>query len=99
MIYLFLKGVSRCLMLGLELVFIDEIGFSLNNANLKMWRNSIEQIYAGCRGNGKEKINLILAINKQEIILGHRYKNETIASKEFFKLLEELKDILGEKLI
>ena len=28
MIYLFLKGVSRCLMLGLELVFIDETGFN-----------------------------------------------------------------------
>ena len=44
MVYLFLKGVSRCLMLGLELVFIDETGFSLNNANLKVWRNSTEQI-------------------------------------------------------
>ena len=42
MIYLFLKGINRCLMLGLELVFIDETGFSLNNANLKVWRNSTE---------------------------------------------------------
>lgn len=99
MTYLFLKGVSRCLMLGLELVFIDETGFSLNNANLKVWRNSTKQIYGGCRGNGKEKINLILAINKKEIILGHRYKNETITSEEFLGFLEDLKDTLGEQLI
>ena len=62
MIYLFLKKVSWCLLLGLELVVIDEAGFSLNNANLKVWRNSTKPIYSGCSGNGKEKINLILAI-------------------------------------
>lgn len=82
-----------------KIVFIDETGFSLNNANLKVWRNSKEQIYAGARGNGKEKINLILAINKNEILLGHHYKNETISTMEFLHFLEELKDILGDKLV
>ena len=33
MTYFYIKGISRCIKLGLNLIFIDETGFSLNNNN------------------------------------------------------------------
>ena len=35
--FLFLKSICRCLSLGLNIIYIDETGFSLNNTNLRMW--------------------------------------------------------------
>ena len=47
-------------------------------------------------GNGKCKINLVMIIDKNEIIYGQYYKNQTITSNEFLDFLEELINKIGE---
>ena len=90
MTFLFLKYLSNCLKNKLNIIFIDETGFSLDNPNLRMWRKDNEQIYGGPKIYRKERINLILAMNKTEIIYGEYYHNETVATKEFKEFLMEL---------
>ena len=43
------------------------------------------------------KINLIMAIDKKQIIYGQYYCNETIATDEFIDFLEELLNRLSEE--
>jgi transposase len=88
--FLFLKAICRCIRLGLKLIYIDETGFSLNNTNLRMWRKNKEEILKGPKKDSHQKINLIMAINNQEIIYGQYYYNETIDSEEFLNFLSEL---------
>lgn len=90
MTFLFLKYLSNCLKNKLNLIFIDETGFSLDNPNLRMWRKGDEQIYGGPKIYGKERINLILAIDRKEIIYGEYYHNETITTEEFKEFIKEL---------
>lgn len=87
---LFLKGIIRSIKLELNLVYIDESGFCLNNTNGKVWRKNKEEILGGPKVNTKNRINLLLAINTKEIIYGQYYKNETITSNEFLDFLNEL---------
>ena len=96
MTFIFIKGILRSLYLGLNLIFIDETGFTLTNNNLKMWRKNHQEILGGTSGNGKNKINLIMAIDKNEIIYGQYYKNETITNIEFLDFLKELINKIGE---
>ena len=95
--FLFLKSICSCLSLGLNIIYIDETGFSLNNTNLRMWRKKDEEIQGGAKTNSKMKINLIKAIDKKQIIYGQYYYNETIATDEFMDFLEELLNRLSEE--
>lgn len=95
MAYCFIIGVTKSIELNLNLVYIDECGFFLENNNLKYWRKNGEEITGGAKNNNKGKINLILAINKNEIILGHYYKNETISSNEFLIFIKDLIETIG----
>ena len=95
--FLFLKSICRCLRLGLNIIYIDETGFSLNNTNLRMWRKKDEDIIGGSKTNSKNKINLIMAIDKKQIIYGQYYCNETITTDEFIGFLEELLNRLSEE--
>ena len=74
----------------MNLIFIDETGLTLTKYNFKMWRKNHQEILEGTSGNGKNKINLIMAIDKNEIIYGQYYKNETITNIEFLDFLKEL---------
>ena len=99
MTFLYLKLVSETLKLGLNLIFVDETGFYLNNDNLRMWRKNGEEIYGGPKDNGNQKINLIMAIDKSEIIYGQYYINSTISSNEFEDFLKELIEKMDKKKI
>ena len=61
----------------------------INNNNLFMWRKDRELIIGGPKIDIKKRINLILAINKNEVILGHYYKNDTISTKEFLDFIKQ----------
>ena len=61
-----------------------------------MWRKDNELIYDGAEINNKKRVNLILAIDKSEIILGHYDTYETIGSEEFIIFLKEVIEKLGE---
>ena len=67
-----------------------KLKFSLDNQNLRMWRKSDELIYGGPKIYGKERINLILAIDRREIIYGEYYHNEKVTTEEFKEFLKEL---------
>ena len=99
MTFLFIKYLVDCLKNKLNLIFLDETGFSLDNPNLRMWRKDNEQIYGGPKIYGKERINLILAMNKTEIIYGEYYHNETVATKEFKEFLMELVKRIDKEII
>ena len=94
--FAFLKAISRSINLGFKLVFIDETGFCLNNVNLKMWRKSGEEIIAGPKADLKRRINLIMAIDNNEIIYGHIYINEIIGIKKFIDFLKEMLERLDK---
>ena len=96
MSYGFIIGIIKYLELNFDLVYIDECGFQIQNNNLRYWRKENDEIYGGPKTNNKSKINLILAINKKEILLGHLYKNETIGSNEFLDFIINLIDLIGE---
>ena len=64
--FFFIKIISRALSLGLKLVFIDESGFRLKNSHYKTWVFDKEQIYS--KNYNEKKINLILAVSKDDIL-------------------------------
>lgn len=97
MSYGFIIGIIRAIESKLNIIFIDECGFQLENSNLKMWRKNGEEILGGPENNLKKRINLILAINKKEILLAHYYKNETVTSKEFLAFLKDLRNTISKK--
>ena len=90
MSYGFIEGIIKAITLKLNIVYLDECGFQIENNNLRIWRKSENEILAGSKKDLKKKINLILAINSNEILLGNYYKNESISSKEFIEFIEDL---------
>lgn len=94
---LFIKAIIRSIRLKLNIIFIDETGFCLNNTNGKVWRKNKEEILRGPKTNSKNRINLILGINTKEIVYGEYYNNDTISSNEFLGYLEELTTKIDDK--
>ena len=74
------------MLLGLKLVFIDESGFRLKNTHYKNWIFDKEQIYKN--NYNDKKINLILAVSKENII-HYQINKENTDSKIFKKLMSE----------
>ena len=63
MSFLFLKGISRALFLKLNLIYIDETGFILENNNFRTWRSSNDELIIGPEINKKIKMTMIIKIN------------------------------------
>ena len=93
----FIVGIIKCLLNNIHIIYIDECGFELENKNLRMWRNNNQEITGGSKHNIKKRINLILAIDNSEILIGHYYKNQTISSTEFLCFLKDLIKTVNEK--
>ena len=98
MTFIFLKIIERGLYLGLNLIYLDEVGFSLNNSNYYTWRKEGQLIFGGSKNAQKNKLNVILSIDENEIIYGKLF-TKTIESEEFIKYFEELLEIMGENKI
>ena len=97
MTFSFLKVISRSLKLGFDLVFLDKTDFSWNNINLKIWRKDEDIVLGGCKMNGKKRINLIMALNKKDILYGQYYIDDTISTNEFVDFLSELINRIDKK--
>ena len=93
--HFFIKGIIRGLKQNLNLIFIDETGFQLNNNNYYTWRNYDEDILGGPKKDMKKKINMILAVDDNKI-LNYNLLNESVNSKNFLDFLDELKTKIGE---
>ena len=92
--FAFIKILIKALILGFELIFVDESTFKLNKSNFKCWRKPNEHIYFG--KSNKDKINLILAVTKEEILF-HEMKNENINTLLFLEFMKGLNDIIKSK--
>lgn len=95
MSYIFIFGIIKAIENNLDIIFIDESGFELSNNNLYMWRKNDDILVGGPKTDNKKRINLILSTNKNGIILGHYYLNETIGTNEFLLFMKELIDKVG----
>ena len=94
--FFFIKIISRALFLWLKLVFIDESGFRLKNSHYKTWVFDKEQIYS--KNYNEKKINLILAVSKDDI-LHYQIIKENTNSEIFINFMNKLIDKLKEKKI
>ena len=87
--FLFIRGIIRSLELNLNLIFIDETGFNIQNNNFHTWRRRNEEILNGPKCKVKERINLILSVSKEKII--HRkFIKGPVNSDVFLDFLNEM---------
>ena len=70
----FVKILIKAVILGLEIIFVDESIFKLNKSNFKCWRKYDEQIYF--RKSNRDKINLLATVSKNEIYFIMKWKME-----------------------
>lgn len=83
----FIKLVIKSLKIGYDLIYVDESTIKFNNNNYKCWRKYWEQIYFG--QNNKGKINLLLAVSKDEII-HYELTNQNTNSEIFLNYIKNL---------
>ena len=96
MSFIFLRILLRSFVLNLNPIFIDETGFVLKNDNYRSWRESGEEIYAGPKINGRERLNLILAVSKNKVI--HKtFIKGSVNSEHFINFLDEMITTLDKK--
>lgn len=84
MAFLFLKSIIKSIKLGLNIIYLDETSFCLNNLNLRMRRKDKGEIVGSAKTKRKVRINLIMGIDTKEIIYAHYYYNDTITTEEFW---------------
>jgi len=99
MAFCFLFGIVKALKDKISLIYIDETGFELCNNNLYLWRKNDATIYGGPTNDNKKRINVIMAIDKNEIILAHYYNGESIGTNEFITFMEEIIEKIGKNRI
>ena len=64
----FLRIIIRSLELGLKVIYIDEVGFGLENNNFFTWKSENQLIIGGPKNNSKAKINAISAVDDDGVI-------------------------------
>lgn len=90
----FIKVIYKSLIAGFELIFLDESTVKVNNSNFKCWRYCTEEIYFG--KSNKSKINLLLAVTKNEIF-HYELTCENTNSEKFLNFMKSLNDKLKNK--
>ena len=85
----FIKILIKSLILGFEIIYVDESTFKLNKSNFKCWRKYDEQIYFG--KSNRDKINLIAAVSKNEIF-HYEMISENINSSRFLDFMKALNE-------
>lgn len=93
MSYFFLKIILKCLKMEANLVFIDESRFFTYNPNYKAWRNSKKDIYY--KINNKQKLNLIMAVNRNKII-HYEITDSNTTSNIFLNFLKSMMEKLSD---
>lgn len=94
----FLKGILRAIKLNFIILYIDETVFKLTNNNYYEWRYKDELIIGGAENELKKQLNLILAIDGENII-HYQFENNPINKLEFKKFLERIIEKIGENKI
>ena len=89
--FIFIKIVIRALFIKINIIFIDETNFQLENNHLKIWRHKNESPYFNSGNRGRK--NIIMAISSEEIL--HYEINSGTNNTESFhifmkKLIEKI---------
>ena len=85
--FFYLKVLLSALIIGLNIIYIDELGFYSHNNNYYTWRLKDEEIFYP--RNDNKKINLIIAVSFNKIC--HYKINESSTGTQEYKLfMEEL---------
>lgn len=96
MAFIFIRIFLKSLSLNLNIIFLDETGFLLENNNYFTWRQNNETICKGPKNKLKERLNLILAVSNQKIIRKAFYKN-SIYTKFFIEFLKGIINPMTEE--
>ena len=96
MIFIFLGIISRALALDLNLVYIDEVGFIMENSNYYTWKKDRELVYGGPKNNSKKKLNVILVVDENEILFGNLF-SKNIGREEFMLFIDRLLDRMNDE--
>ena len=86
--FFYIKAFIRCLKLNFNFIFVDESKIELTNNHLRCWRKKEENIFFG--NTSKQKLNLLLAIGKSNIIY-YKITQENTNTNTFLEFLKELK--------
>ena len=92
--HLFIKTIVRSLNFGLKILFIDETGFKLDNANYYQWRKKKDIISGGGKEELKKQINMILAIDNEKILY-NMITDDSINHNNFIAFLNDLINKVG----
>ena len=96
MSFVFIKGLIRSIQFGLNIIFLDETGFMLENNNFYCWREKNVEFYGGSKKNLKKKLNLILGVDKSKIIAKY-FSYENIDQNNFIEFITILSSNLGDE--
>ena len=82
--FFYIKAFIRCLKLNFNFIFVDESKIELTNNHLRCWRKKEENIFFG--NTSKQKLNLLLAIGKSNIIY-YKITQENTNTNTFLEFL------------
>jgi transposase len=96
----FIKIFTRAIILGFDILFLDETAILLKNNHFKCWRNDDEKLYHKIGPNSKT--NLLLIVSKNEVVHFQLNREETNQDK-FFNFLngffQKIKSNVSNKFI
>ena len=82
-----IKIICRTIVLGGEIIYLDECAFYNYNNNLRAWKLNNEKIFQKLKDN--KKFNLLMAVSSKKVY-GFVINDDTTNSKTFEKFMEYL---------
>lgn len=92
----FIKGFIRCIQIGLNIIYIDETGFMIENNNFYYWRERNEECYGKSKTNLKKKLNLILGVTKEKVIARY-FTFENVCQNHFMNFINIISSNLRDE--
>ena len=92
---IFLNCIVRGIELGLNLIYIDEVSFEIENNNFYTWRGNDDIIIDGPKSDNKKRFSSIMAINEDEI-LHSSIISKNIDSNDFIEFMKNLINNMDE---
>ena len=89
-----IKIISRIILLGGEIIYLDESAFYNYNSNLRAWRLKENYIYHNSRNN--QKFNLLMAVSSKKVY-GFQINEESTNSKTFKNFMDYLLKNMTQK--
>lgn len=92
--FYFIKMITKCMILGFRILFLDETSILSTNNNYRGWRKKSEELYFNI--GPKRRENLLLIVSDEEVI---HYKINSSNTNEqiFLGFMEEVYTILSKR--